>query len=216
MKAGEIHVWRVPLDEPPPPSLPRPTRGEIARAALLRGEEARHRYLRAHRSLRAILRGETAARLEFAIAGNGKPYLPHAPELGFNLSRSREMALVAVARGVEVGVDVERLRPMVEYQAIAERFFTPGDAAAVLETPEPERAREFFRRWTRMEAKLKALGIGLYGAGMELAGEWTVEEIPAGEGFVAAVAAPRAGMTVTVDTFGAGRAAAKCGTLKHN
>ena len=36
------------------------------------------------------------------------------------------MALVAVARDVEVGVDIERVRPLPEYAAIAQRFFPPG------------------------------------------------------------------------------------------
>ena len=36
------------------------------------------------------------------------------------------MALVAVAREIEVGVDIERVRPLPEYAAIAERFFPPG------------------------------------------------------------------------------------------
>ena len=49
----------------------------------------------------------TDAPLEFAAHGKGKPYLASAPEIRFNLSHSREMALVAVARDVEIGVDIE-------------------------------------------------------------------------------------------------------------
>ena len=48
---------------------------------------------------------------------------PRRAEIRFNLSHSREMALLAVARDVEVGVDIERVRPLQEYAAIAERFF---------------------------------------------------------------------------------------------
>jgi hypothetical protein len=40
--------------------------------------------------------------------------------------------------------------------------------------------------------------VGLYGAGAELGGEWTVEPIDAGEGFAAAVAVERPGMRVVV------------------
>jgi 4'-phosphopantetheinyl transferase len=109
----------------------------------------------------------------------------------FNLARSHELALVAVALGVDVGVDIERVRPLPEYAAIAERFFPPSEREDLDE-------RDFFRRWTRIEAKLKARGVGLYGAGAELGGEWTVEPIDAGEGFAAAVAVERAGMRVVV------------------
>jgi hypothetical protein len=43
---------------------------------------------------------------------------------------------------------------------------------------------------------LKARGIGLYGAGTALDGDWTVVPIDAGEEYAAAVAAERSGMAV--------------------
>jgi 4'-phosphopantetheinyl transferase len=107
------------------------------------------------------------------------------------------MALIAVALEVEVGVDVERLRPLPEYAAIAERFFPPSERPVLDE-------RDFFRRWTRIEAALKARGVGLYGAGAELEGPWTVREIDAGPGYAAAVAAAGEGLTVVVHDFGNG------------
>ena len=174
---------------------------EAARAARFHSAEVRVRYLRSHRALRSILAGITSAPLDFAFAEKGKPFLPAAPEIHFNLSRSRDMALAGVALGVEVGVDIECLRPIPEHAAIAERFFPPSEAVALAAIPEPERERDFFRRWTRIEAMLKARGIGLYGAGAELGGGWTVCEIDAGGGFAAAAAAASEGMRVTVHDF---------------
>jgi 4'-phosphopantetheinyl transferase len=193
MNAGEIHVWRIRLDaiETPPP-----TAGETARAARFRTLDMRRRYLRSHAALRAILGRETTARLDFAVAEAGKPYLPAAPHLKFNLSHSRERAIVAVALDEEVGVDVECVRPMPDFHAMAERFFPPSEAAEVSDE------RDFFRRWTRIEAALKARGVGLYAAGTEMAGEWTVAEIDMGPDYFAAVAAPRPGMRVLVHDFG--------------
>ena len=167
LKAGEVHVWLVRL----------------------RGETAALRRESSHQALRAILENEAGARAEFAVAEKGKPYLPGAPEVKFNLAHSHDLALVGVALGVEVGVDIEHLRPLPEYAAIAERFFPPSEREGLDE-------HNFFRRWTRIEAALKARGVGLYGAGLELGGEWTVEEIDAGEGFAAAVAVERAGVRV--------------------
>jgi len=198
---GEIYVWRLRLDETHfdwPAALPE----ELSLAARFRSPMLRYRYLRAHAALRGILRNFTAAPLEFAAAEHGKPYLPGVPELKFNLSHSHEMALVAVALEVDVGVDVERLRPMRDYQAVAERFFPPAEAAVLAAAPPAARKREFFRLWTRIEAMLKARGIGLYGAGTDLAGEWTVEPIDAGARFAAAVAATRAGMAVRLRDYG--------------
>jgi 4'-phosphopantetheinyl transferase len=87
---------------------------------------------------------------------------------------------------------------MPDCLAVAERFLAPGEAAALAETPTVEREREFFIRWTRTEAMWKARGIGLYGAGAALDGEWTVLPIDAGEEYAAAVAAERSGMRVVM------------------
>jgi 4'-phosphopantetheinyl transferase len=192
LKAGEIHVWRIRLDTIQPPA---PTPGESARAARLADETLRRRYLNAHGALRHILGRFTDERLDFALMDKGKPFLLHAPELQFNLSRSKQMALVGVADSIPVGVDVERLRPLADYAAIAERYFPPGEAR-------PLDAPDFFRRWTRFEAILKAQGLGLYGSGVPVDGEWTVQEIDAGPDFAAAVAAPVAGLTVVIHDYG--------------
>ena len=202
LKAGELHVWRVRLDTLDEDALIPAAAGEVDRAAHFYSEEVRVRYLRSHRALRSVLAGVTSAPLDFALAENGKPFLPGAPEIHFNLSHSREMALAGVALGVEVGVDIEFLRPIPERAAIAERFFPPSEAEALLAMPEAERERDFFRRWTRIEAMLKARGIGLYGAGAELGGDWTVCEIDAGDGFAAAAASVGEGMRVMVHDFG--------------
>jgi 4'-phosphopantetheinyl transferase len=202
LNPGELHVWRVPLDTLDEDALVPATPDEKARAARFHSAEVRIRYLRSHRALRSILAGITSAPLDFALAEKGKPFLPAAPEIHFNLSRSRGMALAGVALGVEVGVDIEWLRPIPEHAAIAERFFPPSEAEALAAIPERERERDFFRRWTRIEAMLKARGIGLYGAGAELGGEWTVCELDAGGGFAAAAAAAGEGMRVMVYDFG--------------
>ena len=193
MNASEVHVWRVRLGDVH--GLP-PTAGETARAAHFRFPQHRDQYLRSHAALRAILRGYTESPLDFAIAEGGKPFLPGAPHLKFNLSHSHEMALVGVALHTEVGVDVEHIRPLSDYAAMAERFFPASEAADVLDE------RDFFRRWTRIEAVLKARGVGLNDLGTEHTGLWTVEEIDAGPDYFAAVALPLAGVQLVIHDFG--------------
>jgi 4'-phosphopantetheinyl transferase len=194
LNPGEVHVWRVRLDKPR--KLP-PTPGELARAARFHTSTLRRRYLRAHAALRFILNRElNGARLDFALQEKGKPYLPQFPDIHFNLSRSKDMALVAVASGVPVGVDIERVRPLAEHAAIARRYFPPSER-------DPASAEDFFHRWTRFEAVLKAQGLGLYGAGTEVEGEWTIQDIDVGPRFAAAVAAAGAGHQILIHDFGA-------------
>lgn len=131
---------------------------------------------------------------------NGKPYLVERPEIKFNISKTKGKALLAIALDVEVGVDIELIRPLPEMAQIAERFLPPGDAEALAECA--DREREFFRLWTRAEALWKAAGLGLYAAGRVLDGEWMVQEIDAGEGYAAAVAAARPGFDIHITDFG--------------
>uniref|UniRef100_Q01XE3 4'-phosphopantetheinyl transferase n=1 Tax=Solibacter usitatus (strain Ellin6076) TaxID=234267 RepID=Q01XE3_SOLUE len=192
LKPFEIHVWRICLDHG---DVPAPTPGESARALRLASPICQSRYLRAHGARRAILGRYTNARLDFALHEKGKPYLCHAPELQFNLSHSSDRALVAITLDNPVGVDLERIRPLAEHAAIAERYFPPSER-------QPGDQEDFFRRWTRYEAVLKAQGVGLYGAGAEVEGEWSVHDLDAGPGFAAAVAAPGEGYSVAVYDYG--------------
>jgi 4'-phosphopantetheinyl transferase len=189
---GHIHVWRIALDHA---TVPPPTAGELARAARFRSPEGAARYLKSHAALRDILSRFTTAPLEFALHEHGKPHLPLSPELRFNLSHSHEMALVAVTLDREVGVDIEKLRPLPRFAALADRFFPPSE-------PRPTSEADFFRHWTRIEAMLKARGCGLYGASKDPEGEWTIEMIPAPAGFAAAVAGEGVGFTITLHDYG--------------
>ncbi|MBQ7219019.1 MAG: 4'-phosphopantetheinyl transferase superfamily protein, partial [Ruminococcus sp.] len=58
----------------------------------------------------------------------------------------------------EIGADVEKL-PEKDYLKIAERFYHPNEREYVKRAADP--ARAFTHIWTRKEAYLKQLGIGI-------------------------------------------------------
>jgi 4'-phosphopantetheinyl transferase len=197
-----LNIWRIDLDTVPDSLLPPPTSEESERAARLVTADLARRYLAAHLSMRAILRRELGLDPRIAASENGKPWLPDQPHCRFNLSHSRGTALVGVARDVDVGVDVEWIHEYRDRDVIVERFFPPSEAAGYFAAPEEIRALEFFRRWTRLEAMWKALGIGLHGAGKEVEpGPWTVEELDLGEGLAGAAAARAEGMQMMLHVF---------------
>lgn len=165
--AGEVHLWAVPLD---PPRERVAALGallaadERERAARFHFERHRRRYSVGRGALRELLGGYlgcSAAALRFGYGDKGKPFLAGGPRLRFNLSNSSELALVAVAMDVEVGVDVEWLRPMPDALEIAERFFSDSEREVLAAVAEGERETAFFRCWTRKEAYLKAVGDGI-------------------------------------------------------
>jgi 4'-phosphopantetheinyl transferase len=168
--AGELHVWRV-------------------------GPDGGDRRASARRALGAILadylgggEGSGAPGVELSAGEDGKPRLAAAPgRLSFNLSHSGDLALIAIAPGgVEVGVDLERLRPRRDLVRLAERWLPAADAAAVAGAGEAELEIVFYAAWTRHEARVKCIGTGL--AGPPPAPEVVAYELPIDPGYAAAVA----------------------------
>src|SRR5690348_2318982 len=92
---------------------------------------------------------------------HGKPCLPNAHALHFNWSHSGNHAVVALARDVELGVDIEQRRADVHVLELAQRFFAPSEAEVLAACNEAERERLFLQLWCAKEAVLKALGRGL-------------------------------------------------------
>lgn len=103
------------------------------------------------------------AAVRFDYGPHGKPALASDldSELHFNVSHAQERALLAVARGLELGVDIEAVRETIDHTAIAKRFFSRAECDALLALPEAARADAFFTIWTRKEAYVKLLGGGL-------------------------------------------------------
>lgn len=166
----EIHVWSVggyARDVCDPNSLPILASGERARASQFKAEVDRARFIERRVALRMILAEYLAVapqHITFSVNRFGKPSVvapKTADALSFNTTHSEGLALIAVGRSTQIGIDVERLRSDVEYEAIAARFFASNEAAALAALPPRDRIEGFFNAWTRKEAVVKALGRGL-------------------------------------------------------
>jgi 4'-phosphopantetheinyl transferase len=84
-----------------------------------------------------------------------------ADRLEFNWSHSGAFALVALARGCALGVDIERFGKGQRSLEIARRFFDPAEADALARLEPAARDRSFIKLWCAKEAVLKAVGEGL-------------------------------------------------------
>jgi 4'-phosphopantetheinyl transferase len=159
-----VHIWRAALDETGWPDAHRLPAPERERAASFLREEPGRRWVAARWALRRVLEGyleEPAAEIELELGDNGKPRLPNGAGIEFNLSHSNGLALVAVAEGREVGVDVELIEPGRDLVGLSERALSQEEAAAVRAASDAERPPVFYAAWTRHEASLKCLGTGL-------------------------------------------------------
>ena len=164
-----VHVWRLPLTQPPAQlAVLAQTLGdeERARARRFHFDRDRDAYTCARGALRTLAGRYVAQRpdaLGFGYRARGKPYLtaPPGDSLQFNVSHSGELALLAFTRGREVGVDVERRRPLQDLRSLAQTSFSPAEYAALLGVPAHDQTDAFFACWSRKEAFIKATGEGI-------------------------------------------------------
>jgi len=109
--------------------------------------------------------GATPADWRFIADAHGKPRISHpqaAAHIHFNLSNTRGLVVCAVSVAHElIGVDAEFAGRGVECVKLAERFFSPSEAAAIRLAPPSEQLERFYTTWTLKESYIKACGLGL-------------------------------------------------------
>jgi 4'-phosphopantetheinyl transferase len=228
----EVHIWTASREAPDDVvaamrSLLDPD--ELKRADRFTFPRDRRQFAVGRGLLRTIL-GRYLDRppesLRFVANAHGKPGFDPRMDLDssirFNLAHSGDQVVYALADGREIGVDIERIRPDFGGLAIAERFFAPGEVAALQALPEASRGLAFFHGWTRKEAYIKAKGKGLALPLDEFevaidpdqpasllstlpdpteASRWSLVELPAGPGYVAAVCVEGSGWTLRRGTW---------------
>jgi 4'-phosphopantetheinyl transferase len=183
LAGDEIGVWLVELDSglasqaeidgaEPGLELELLDADERVRAARFVRARDRRRFARCRSALREILGGLLGVHpegLRFRTVARGKPELDFIsaadgrPALRFNLSHSADLAVIAVCHGRELGIDLEQLRSIGEAQRIVESFFSKAEQAEFATISDADRPLAFVRGWTRKEAILKGLGVGIAG-----------------------------------------------------
>jgi 4'-phosphopantetheinyl transferase len=187
---AEVHVWACGLelgDERAARLRSWLSRDELGREARFHRQADRRRFAVAHGLLRWVLAryvGRPAAEITFPAGIAGKPEA-EGP-VRFSFSHSADLALVAVGSDAELGVDVERVRPVGDRAAAAELVLTP-DARAALGSDVA-----FLRAWSRREAYVKGRGDGLFARDEadrpEARAAWTVLDLDPAPGYVGALA----------------------------
>lgn len=226
----EVHLWRAALDGD---SLTRSYYRDILRddererAARFRFELHRHRYIVSRAVLRQILSqyvGLPASEIEFVTNAHGKPaLLEPTSNLEFNVSHAGGVAVLAFAEGRRVGVDVEDTGRDAEFRRLADRFFSPRERDVFASLPDSQVREEFYACWTRKEAYIKALGLGVthglanftvaFGHGTEpgivhseidprAAERWGMRTFVPAEGFVGAIVAENGDWALRMYEFG--------------
>lgn len=165
--AGELHLWRVALDRPHESAdflHKRLSEEEQLRAGRFISDQQAARYVITHAALRNILARYlklAESEIQFGQDSFGKPRLLTGNSLTFNLTHSGDLAVVAVAVGFEVGVDIEKLRLVSSFPRMVERCLSEIERKEISRLAADDCQHVFLRLWTHKEAYLKTVGVGL-------------------------------------------------------
>jgi 4'-phosphopantetheinyl transferase len=135
---------------------------ERDRADRFQCDADRRRFVAARHLLRTTLAarlGLDPESMPIAIGPLGKPQVIGAPDFSISHSGDYVALTIAPAGGVTIGIDIERVREDLDYQALARQVFATEERAALAIAA--DRPARFFALWTLKEAILKASGLGL-------------------------------------------------------
>ncbi|MFG2718593.1 4'-phosphopantetheinyl transferase family protein [Streptomyces sp. NPDC048416] len=165
--------WRIPSDTFSRSDLELLNAAEAENARRIKSATGAAQYVTCRAAVRRVLaevlrvpHGEISLGRkpcpECGSAEHGPPAVL-TPDAGraihLSLSHTGGLGMLAVSR-LPVGVDVEAERDQWSPE-LADKVLSPRERASVLATPAPARTRAFLRCWTRKEAVLKAVGIGI-------------------------------------------------------
>jgi 4'-phosphopantetheinyl transferase len=187
LEPGAVHLWRILLDREPSRverCAGRLSSDEQARMQRYRFETHQQDFALRRGAMRTILGrylGIEARDIAFQISPRGKPELAErlpGHRLRFNLSDSKDLALLGVTLDADLGVDVEHLRDIPEMDAVARKHFSAAEYEAYVRLDPSDRWTGFYNCWTRKEAWLKASGEGLIRDLSSFAVSLVPEELP--------------------------------------
>ncbi len=167
LTAGEIHLWRARLNlSPEQLEIGRSlmSANELERADRLITDILRNRRVAGQSILRDILSrylGAPASEIVFSHGERKKPYI-QGSDIQFNMSHTEDIALVAITLLNPIGVDVEGIKTSKYHEGIVKSNYSVQERLQYESIPESQKLEAFFRAWTRKEAYIKAIGLGLY------------------------------------------------------
>ncbi len=141
----------------------------------------RNQYEISRAVLRCVLSrylDQDPASIQISTTHQGKPYLVKDTGLYFNLAHAADHAVIAVGHVKKLGVDLEEVNQDRNVENLARRVFSQLELEEYLSLPVEKRTAGFFNGWTRKEAYLKAMGVGIGASLREFAVSLAPEKPP--------------------------------------
>ncbi len=210
LNTGEVHVVKVVIEETETFEKCYAVLSEFERQRSLsfKFEEATKQYVVNQGMIRLLLGRYLGMEISEVSVGRrekGKPFSLDDESLFFNTSNSGGLAVFAFSRDGEIGVDIEKVRPLDDLDEMIDVNFLPAERKFIRQFDDQKLVR-FFRFWTIKEAYLKAIGEGMrltpdsISFAIEKDGvkflsergvfdftDWTIKEFTPAEGFVGTI-----------------------------
>jgi 4'-phosphopantetheinyl transferase len=162
----EVHLWlgrSMVLDSIYPLLESTLSSDEFAKANRFRFSQDRKQYVTARGFMRTVLGAyldREPSLLKFNYSPEGKPSVQDH-KINFNISHTDGIVLLGVTSQRLIGVDVEAVRPLSEFELMEQRVLSVRERGHLSKLAPDQRLRAFYGAWTCKEAYLKAIGRGL-------------------------------------------------------
>lgn len=157
---GQFDVWLAKGN--PDSNLLSPE--EVGRLHAISSQNARETFLLSRCAIRSIVKYYTNKSdflVQVDMHPGGKPFFINIPDLHFSLSHTGHNVALAFSRS-PVGFDMEKTERRTDFLALAKRFFTATEVAAIVAAGN-DAGPFFLELWTAKEAVLKLEGTGISG-----------------------------------------------------
>ncbi len=166
LQAGDIHLWGAFSAQSPmilDPCYEALTIEGKKGASFFKFQKDRDSYVLSNGLVRILIADYlkiSTEELKVSRHKKGKPYLLNDDQFFFNISNSGDCCVFAFSRNGEVGIDIERIRPLKDLDELIEKNFSPNEIIYINRNS-ADRSTRFFKLWTLKEAYLKAIGEGM-------------------------------------------------------
>lgn len=163
----DINIWVVELHRPALASnlyWKTLSPDEKNKAVSFKTTQLQKKYVVARGSLRYLLGSYLNMppnSIQFTYNKQGKPTLENQDRIFFNLSHSKDLAMIAFSKIAEVGIDLEHMDFSVDFSSLSKLVMTHEEQAEFQSLAKHKQTEIFFTLWTRKEAFVKGLGLGL-------------------------------------------------------
>ncbi len=140
---------------------------EVKRADKMKTKKKKRQYIITRgmiKKLLSIIINKDPHKIEFSYNHHGKPFINekyNGYSVEFNTSHSGVYGLIAITLDNKVGVDIQKIKPEIDFRALSNRFFSNNERNELLKLEKHEQQEAFYLGWVRKESFIKATGMGV-------------------------------------------------------